>query len=41
MTQRVNARFEQWIRERPEQWQCTKRRWPRERASEPSAASAA
>jgi len=27
MTQ-VNALFEDWIRERPEQWVCTKRRWP-------------
>jgi KDO2-lipid IV(A) lauroyltransferase len=29
MTRRVNERFEEWIRERPEQWVCTKRRWPR------------
>ncbi|MEB2346817.1 MAG: lauroyl acyltransferase [Deltaproteobacteria bacterium] len=31
MTRRVNERFEAWIRERPEQWLCTKRRWPKER----------
>lgn len=30
MTRRVNERFEAWIRERPEQWLCTKRRWPRD-----------
>jgi KDO2-lipid IV(A) lauroyltransferase len=29
MTRRVNERFEAWIRERPEQWLCTKRRWPK------------
>jgi KDO2-lipid IV(A) lauroyltransferase len=28
MTQRMNERLEAWIRERPEQWLCTKRRWP-------------
>lgn len=27
MTRRLNTLFEQWIRERPEQWLCTKRRW--------------
>jgi len=30
MTRRVNERFEAWIRERPEQWLCTKRRWPKD-----------
>ncbi len=25
----VNKVFEQWIRERPEQWLCTKRAWPK------------
>ncbi len=29
MTARVNAIFESWIRETPEQWLCAKRRWPR------------
>ena len=29
MTTRINAQFEAWIRERPEQWMCTKRRWPK------------
>ena len=29
MTRRVNEQFEGWIRERPEQWLCTKRRWPK------------
>ena len=27
MTRKLNSLFEQWIRERPEQWLCTKRRW--------------
>lgn len=27
MTRRINGLFEAWIRERPEQWLCTKRRW--------------
>jgi Kdo2-lipid IVA lauroyltransferase/acyltransferase len=26
---RLNRRFEAWIRERPEQWLCIKRRWPK------------
>ena len=30
MTRRAYALFEDWIRERPEQWLCLKRRWPRE-----------
>ena len=29
MTRKVNALFEDWIREHPEQWTCTKRRWPK------------
>ena len=29
MTRKLNAHFEDWIRERPEQWQCIKRRWPK------------
>ncbi len=30
MTEQVNAHFERWIRERPEQWICAKRRWPKD-----------
>ena len=30
MTRRAYALFEEWIRERPDQWLCLKRRWPRE-----------
>jgi KDO2-lipid IV(A) lauroyltransferase len=30
MTEQVNAHFERWIRERPEQWVCAKRRWPKD-----------
>jgi lauroyl/myristoyl acyltransferase len=26
----VNEVFEQWIRERPEQWLCTKRAWAKD-----------
>lgn len=29
MTRRVNEHFEAWIRERPGQWHCLKRRWPK------------
>jgi len=29
MTARINALFEDWIRERPQEWMCTKRRWPK------------
>ncbi len=29
MTRKVNALFESWIREHPDQWMCTKRRWPK------------
>lgn len=29
MTQAINDTFEAWIREYPEQWLCTKRRWPK------------
>ena len=25
----LNRLFEQWIRERPEQWLCIKRAWPK------------
>lgn len=27
MTRQINALFEDWIRQRPEQWLCAKRRW--------------
>jgi hypothetical protein len=26
----VNRLFEQWIRERPQQWLCIKRAWPKD-----------
>jgi KDO2-lipid IV(A) lauroyltransferase len=29
MTGKLNALFEDWIRERPHEWMCTKRRWPK------------
>lgn len=29
MTARINDLFESWIRERPQEWMCTKRRWPK------------
>jgi len=29
MTSKVNSLFEDWIRERPQEWMCTKRRWPK------------
>jgi len=29
MTRKINALFESWIRERPQEWMCTKRRWPK------------
>lgn len=40
LTAALNRLFEGWIRERPEQWLCAKRRWPRETATvgEPAAA---
>jgi Kdo2-lipid IVA lauroyltransferase/acyltransferase len=31
MTRSINAAFESWIREHPEQWLCMKRRWPKRR----------
>jgi KDO2-lipid IV(A) lauroyltransferase len=32
MTLKINAMFEQWIRETPEDWFCTKRRWAKDAA---------
>jgi KDO2-lipid IV(A) lauroyltransferase len=29
MTRRVSEHFESWIRERPDQWFCSKRMWPK------------
>ena len=37
----VNATYERWIRESPEQWMWVHRRWPRERAPEEARRSAA
>jgi KDO2-lipid IV(A) lauroyltransferase len=31
MTRKINILFESWIREQPQQWMCTKRRWPKDR----------
>ncbi len=30
MTRQLNTLFETWIRERPQNWLCTKRRWPKQ-----------
>lgn len=30
LTESLNSLFEGWIRQRPQQWLCTKRRWPEE-----------
>ena len=30
MTEQINAHFERWIRDRPGQWICAKRRWPKD-----------
>lgn len=30
ITAKINALFEAWIRERPNEWTCTKRRWPKQ-----------
>ena len=29
MTQQLHRQFEDWIRERPEDWFCSKRLWPK------------
>ena len=44
MTGEVHRLFEQWIRERPGEWFCSKRLWPKEAyggASEPDADASA
>ena len=38
MMRELNRLFEQWIRERPEQWLCIKRAWPKK--LEPQTAAA-
>ncbi len=38
MTRQINARFEDWIRERPADWFCAKRRWPKDARPAVSAA---
>jgi Kdo2-lipid IVA lauroyltransferase/acyltransferase len=30
VTRRINAQLEDWIRERPDEWMCAKRHWPKE-----------
>jgi KDO2-lipid IV(A) lauroyltransferase len=30
ITRKINELFEGWIRERPHEWMCTKRRWPKD-----------
>ncbi len=30
ITRKINRMFEEWIRERPEDWWCSKRRWPKD-----------
>jgi len=30
MTRKINTLFESWIRERPQEWMCFKRRWPKD-----------
>jgi len=31
MTKKINILFEEWIRERPQEWICSNRRWPKDR----------
>ena len=31
MTKKINTLFEAWIRERPQEWICSNRRWPKDR----------
>jgi KDO2-lipid IV(A) lauroyltransferase len=37
MTRKINGLFESWIRERPQEWMCSKRRWPKDRQVSDSA----
>ena len=37
---RINALFETWIRQRPDQWLCTTRRWPKDAIAPATAAAA-
>lgn len=39
MSQKVNALFEQWITDRPADWFCTNRRWPKSAVAAPSASA--
>lgn len=44
VTRKINLLFESWIRERPEDWWCSKRRWPKDaspaKSSQDSASAA-
>ena len=39
MSRQVNALFEQWITDRPADWFCTNRRWPKSAVAAPSASA--
>ena len=39
MTRRLNVLFESWIRERPGEWMCMKRRWSLREVRKAQAAS--
>jgi KDO2-lipid IV(A) lauroyltransferase len=41
VTAKINRAFEDWIRERPEDWWCSKRRWPKDARPPSTAAGAA
>jgi Kdo2-lipid IVA lauroyltransferase/acyltransferase len=41
MMRDLNRLFEQWIRERPEQWLCLKRAWPKDLEVQPSRGASA
>ena len=36
VTAKINRAFEDWIRERPEDWWCAKRRWPKDATARPA-----
>lgn len=36
ITTKINALFESWIRGQPQEWMCTKRRWPKDRQPAPT-----